>query len=142
MTMKKNKKKKRVTYVVAILLLLAAVTAVSEIGSRGDLPEAQTARIERRALLESKVTANGEVRPIQFINLTTEVSGRVTDIVRIDKAIFTPVKTGITGQNEIEITSGLSEQQEIIIGPYRQLRTLKDGVAIHRDNGRAQLRFQ
>ncbi len=80
MTIKRNKKKKRITTVVAVLLLLAAVIAVSVIGSRGDLPEVQTVRIERRALLESKVTANGEIRPIQFINLTAEVSGRVTDI--------------------------------------------------------------
>jgi HlyD family secretion protein len=79
MTIKKNKKKKRITYVV-VMLLLAAVIAASVVGSRGDLPEVQTARIERHALLESKVTANGEVRPIQFINLTAEVSGRVTDI--------------------------------------------------------------
>jgi HlyD family secretion protein len=80
MTIKKNKKKKRITYVVAILLLLAAVIAASVIGSRGDLPEVQTAKVERHSLIESKVTANGEVRPIQFINLTAEVSGRVTDI--------------------------------------------------------------
>ncbi|MGH9769459.1 MAG: efflux RND transporter periplasmic adaptor subunit [Blastocatellia bacterium] len=62
-------------------------------------------------------------------------------IVRDDKAVFTPVETGITGQNEIEIISGLGAQQEIIIGPYRQLRTLKDGVVIRRENDRAQSRF-
>jgi HlyD family secretion protein len=80
MTIKKNKRRKRITYVVAILLLLAAVIAASVIGNRGDLAEVKTAAVERRAMLESKVTANGEVRPIQFINLTAEVSGRVTDI--------------------------------------------------------------
>jgi HlyD family secretion protein len=80
MTIKKTKKKTRIITVVAILLLSAAVIAVGVIGSLDDLPEVQTARIERRALLESEVTANGEVRPIRFINLTAEVSGRVTDI--------------------------------------------------------------
>jgi multidrug resistance efflux pump len=80
MAIKKNKKNKRITTVVVVLLLLAAVIAASVIGSRGDLPEVKTARVERRSLIESKVTANGEVRPIQFINLTAEVSGRVTDI--------------------------------------------------------------
>jgi HlyD family secretion protein len=63
-------------------------------------------------------------------------------IVRDDKAVFTPVETGITGQNEIEITRGLGAQQEIIIGPYRQLRLLKDGTLIRRNNDRAQSRFQ
>ncbi len=63
-------------------------------------------------------------------------------IIRDDKAVFTPVETGITGQNEIEITRGLIEQQEIVIGPYRQLRALKDGAMIRRNNDRAQSRFQ
>jgi hypothetical protein len=62
-------------------------------------------------------------------------------IVRDDEAVFTPVKTGIISQIEVEITRGLSEQQEIIIGPYRQLRTLKDGAEIRRNNDRAQSRF-
>jgi hypothetical protein len=42
-------------------LLATAITA-SVISSCGDLPEAQTARIKRRALLESKLTANGEIQ--------------------------------------------------------------------------------
>jgi HlyD family secretion protein len=62
-------------------------------------------------------------------------------IVRDDKAVFTPVETGIISQIEVEITRGLSEQQEIIIGPYRQLRTLKDGAEIRRNNVRAQSRI-
>ena len=80
MTIKNSKKKKRITIVVVVLLMLAAVIVVSVLGSRDDHPEVQTTRIERRALFESKVTANGEVRPIRFINLTAEISGRVTDI--------------------------------------------------------------
>jgi HlyD family secretion protein len=62
-------------------------------------------------------------------------------IVRDDKAVFTPVETGIISQIEVEITSGLSEGQEIIIGPYRQLRRLRDGAEIRRNNDRAQSRF-
>jgi HlyD family secretion protein len=78
--MKKEKKRKRIIIFVLISLLSAAVIVVSVIGIRSDLPEVRTTRIAQRTLLESKVTANGEVRPIQFINLTAEVSGRVTDI--------------------------------------------------------------
>jgi multidrug resistance efflux pump len=65
---------------VIVLPLLATIIAIRVIGSRGDQPEVRTGRVEHRALLESKVTANGEVRPIRFINLTAEVSGRVIDI--------------------------------------------------------------
>lgn len=46
------------------------------------------------------------------------------------KAKFVAVKTGITGETDIEITEGLKEGQRIVIGPNRQLRTLKDGTQI------------
>src|SRR5919109_1182955 len=61
------------------IVVIGVVIGVS-VSRRNELPEVQTGKVERRALLEAKVTANGEVRPIQFINLTSEVTGRVTDI--------------------------------------------------------------
>ena len=64
---------------VGVLLVIGTIVAATVWGRRTDLPEVQVAKVEKRALLESKVTANGEVRPIQFINLTAEVAGRVTD---------------------------------------------------------------
>jgi HlyD family secretion protein len=73
-------KKRKIIIAVIVMLLIGAIIGVSVFARRSDLPEVQTAKVERRALLESKVTANGEVRPIQFINLTAEVAGRVTDV--------------------------------------------------------------
>ncbi|MEO6723662.1 MAG: secretion protein HlyD, partial [Blastocatellia bacterium] len=54
--------------------------------------------------------------------------------VENNKTIFVPIETGITGENDIEIKSGLREGQEIIIGPYKQLRTLKPDQAIKRED--------
>lgn len=42
-------------------------------------------------------------------------------------ARFTPITTGITGELEIEVVSGVAEGQEIVTGPFRALRALKDG---------------
>jgi len=46
---------------------------------------------------------------------------------------FTPITTGIKGDQEIEIKSGLNEGDEIIIGPYKTLRTLKDADQVKRE---------
>ena len=46
---------------------------------------------------------------------------------------FTPITTGIKGDQEIEVKSGLNEGDEIIIGPYKTLRTLKDGDQVKRE---------
>ena len=47
-----------------------------------------------------------------------------------DKAVFKPVKTGIMGETDIEITEGIAEGQEIVTGSYRTLRNLKDEARI------------
>jgi HlyD family secretion protein len=46
---------------------------------------------------------------------------------------FVPVTTGITGATDIEVLSGVKPGQEIVIGPYSILRTIKDGALIKRD---------
>ena len=46
------------------------------------------------------------------------------------KVVFTPVKTGIVGETEIEILSGLDEGQKIVTGSYKTLRTLSDGDGV------------
>jgi HlyD family secretion protein len=55
-------------------------------------------------------------------------------IVRDNKAVFVPVTTGITGQTEIEVLSGLKEGDEIITGSYKTLRTIKTDTKIRVDN--------
>jgi HlyD family secretion protein len=49
-----------------------------------------------------------------------------------NKVKFVPVETGITGESDIEIISGLTEKLEVITGPSRVLRTLKEGDTVKR----------
>lgn len=49
------------------------------------------------------------------------------------RAKFVPVSTGITGATDIEVLSGLKEGDEIVTGPYKTLRALKDGALLKRD---------
>ncbi|HEV8253121.1 MAG TPA: efflux RND transporter periplasmic adaptor subunit [Vicinamibacteria bacterium] len=51
-------------------------------------------------------------------------------VVQKDKAVFKPVKTGIVGETEVEVLSGLGDGEEIVSGSYRTLRTLKDQAKI------------
>jgi HlyD family secretion protein len=49
------------------------------------------------------------------------------------RANFVPVTTGITGATDIEVISGLSNGEEIVTGPYKTLRDLKQGALLKRD---------
>jgi len=51
-------------------------------------------------------------------------------LVEKSKAKFIPIKSGISDQQNIEIVTGLKENDQIITGSYKILRTLKDGDKI------------
>jgi HlyD family secretion protein len=51
-----------------------------------------------------------------------------------NKAEFRKVETGISGTTDIEVTGGLKEGDEIIIGPYQVIRTLKNEATVKVDN--------
>jgi len=52
------------------------------------------------------------------------------------RAKFVPVTTGITGATDIEVVSGLNEGTEVVTGPYKTLRGLKDGSLVKRDTAK------
>jgi len=55
-------------------------------------------------------------------------------VVNGKKALFRPVETGISGVTDIEITKGLQDGDEIVVGSYKALRTLKPEAAVKVDN--------
>ncbi|MEW5975704.1 MAG: efflux RND transporter periplasmic adaptor subunit [Acidobacteriota bacterium] len=55
-------------------------------------------------------------------------------VIRGGKAIFVPVTTGIMGETEIEVRSGLQEADEIVTGNYKTLRTIKTESRVKVDN--------
>jgi len=55
-------------------------------------------------------------------------------VVNAKKAVFRPVETGIAGVTDIEITKGLQPGDEIVVGSYKALRTLKPESQVKVDN--------
>jgi len=55
-------------------------------------------------------------------------------VINGKKAIFRPVETGISGVTDIEITKGLQSGDEIVVGSYKALRTLKPDSTVKIDN--------
>jgi len=50
--------------------------------------------------------------------------------VQNNKAVFTPVKTGIAGEKYFEVLSGLKEGDAVITGPFASVRALAEGTAV------------
>src|SRR5438094_9287026 len=73
-------RKKKVIIAVSAVVVLALIVIISVVASRKDEPEVTTVKVDVRPELRSTVTASGEVRPIQYIKLTSEVPGRILEI--------------------------------------------------------------
>ncbi|MFB3903830.1 MAG: efflux RND transporter periplasmic adaptor subunit [Acidobacteriota bacterium] len=57
-------------------------------------------------------------------------------VIKNDKAEFVEVKTGVSGDTDIEVLSGLEPGTEIVIGSFKTLRTLKDGDAVKKEGAK------
>jgi HlyD family secretion protein len=73
-------KKKKIIIASAAVVVLGLVIIISVFASRKDEPEVTTIKADVRPELRQTVTASGEIRPIRYIKLTSEVQGRIQEI--------------------------------------------------------------
>jgi HlyD family secretion protein len=95
--------------------------------SRKDLEEAA-----KNAKKEGNVTLAAPPPAIAGDPKKDEVQG--VFVVNGKKAVFRPVETGISGVTDIEVTKGLQSGDEIVVGSYKALRTLKPEASVKVDN--------
>ena len=74
--------------------------------------------------------------PIQALVVREKKEGEKTKdeegvyVHKDGKAQFAAITTGLAGDTNIEVTRGVTAGQEIVTGPFRALRELKDGTKI------------
>jgi HlyD family secretion protein len=73
-------RKKKIIIAVSAVAVLALVVIISVLATRTEQPEVTTVNVNVRPELRSTVTASGEVRPVRYIKLTSEVPGRILEI--------------------------------------------------------------
>ena len=73
-------RRKKIIIAVSAVVLVALIVIISVVATRTEQPEVTTVKVDVRPELRSTVTASGEVRPIRYIKLTSEVPGRILEI--------------------------------------------------------------
>ena len=73
-------RKKKIIIAVTAVVVLGLIIIISVFATRKEEPEVTTIKVEVRPELRQTVTASGEVRPIRYIKLTSEVPGRIEEI--------------------------------------------------------------
>lgn len=85
----------------------------------GTRPKALAIPIQALVVREKPGTANAKPQDEEGVFVVDN------DVVKFEK-----VTTGLSGETDIEITSGASEGQKIVTGPFRALREIKDGSKV------------
>jgi HlyD family secretion protein len=100
---------------------------------KGDLEEIQKER-DRKARKQPAPRPD----PNAPIDLEAQKASReeVVGVFVIENGVaeFRPVETGISGATNVEITKGLDAGQEVIIGGYQVIRTLRPGTKVTVNN--------
>jgi HlyD family secretion protein len=107
--------------------VLAIPIQALAVRTRKDLDEAA-----KKGKTESGVTLAAPPPTVAGDPKKEEIQG--VFVVNGKKSIFRPVETGITGVTDIEITKGLQPGDEIVVGSYKALRTLKPESSVKIDN--------
>lgn len=95
---------------------------------------------EKGAIVRAPEPAKGEKRPRRTAAAASvdqplpagqkrkEIEG--VFLVQNGRAVFTAIKTGIAGDRFFEVTEGLKEGDEVIVGPFSSVRSLNDGDTV------------
>jgi HlyD family secretion protein len=93
-----------------------SVTADIITGTKPSVLTIPLAAVIVRDSPKSEKTASGKIKTEEGVY-----------VLENGKVQFVPVKTGLSGELSIEVTSGLSGGRQIVTGPFKALRTIKDG---------------
>jgi HlyD family secretion protein len=98
---------------------------------KGEMVREQPQRRRRSNAVETPVSASNEPPPGHTRKETEGVF-----VVTGGRGVFTPVKTGIAGEQYFEVLTGLKAGDEVITGPFASVRELSDGgdVKIQQNN--------
>ncbi len=97
----------------------------------------QALTVRHKSDLQPKTNEKGTVQAATPSTETSEKDDPEIQgvfVLRNQKAEFVPVDTGIAGTTDIEVLKGLKQGDEIVIGSYKVLRTLKPGAGVKVDN--------
>lgn len=126
-------RKKKIIIGSSIGVLLLIIIIASIFATRTDTPEVTTVKIESRPELRSTVTSSGEVRPIQFVNLTSEVQGKIEEITKKEGD---PVQTGevLVRLDPNQLESNADAQFAAYQSAQDQVRSSQSQVAAAQNN--------
>lgn len=120
-------RKTKIIIGVSAAVLITIIIIASVFATRKDTPEVIVVKVETRRELRSTVTSSGEVRPIQFMNLTSEVQGRIEDIY-VKEGDKVTAGTALVKLDPTQLQSGADAQLAAYQASQNELQSTRSQV--------------
>jgi HlyD family secretion protein len=122
-------RKKKIIIAVSAVVVLALIVIISVVASRKDEPEVTTVKLDVRPELRSTVTASGEVRPIRYIKLTSEIAGRILEIY-VNPGDQVTKNQPLVRIDPTQLQSGQEAQFAATQASISEVQSARNGVAL------------
>jgi HlyD family secretion protein len=150
-------RRKKIVIVSVAVIGLVAIVSLSRVIRPREGEAVQVGKVERRQLLESKVTASGDVRPVRYYDLQAEVAGRVEqiyvnegDVVKRNQPLVRVDPTQLSSQvsayeSGVRVNQSEAANQQVAIqqakSTIHQIRATLNGAQFDLDRNKADLQF-
>lgn len=122
-------RKKKIIIAVSAVLVLALIVIISVVASRKDEAEVTTVKLDLRPELRSTVTASGEIRPVRYIKLTSEIAGRILEIY-VNPGDQVTKNQPLVRIDPTQLQSGQEAQFAATQASISEVQSARNGVAL------------
>ncbi len=125
--------RKKIILIVAALVGIVAIVVLSSRLKNKEGEGVQTGTVTKRAKLESKVTASGDIRPVRYYDLTAEVAGTVQQIYVVEGD---PVKKGqpLVRVDPTQVAGQVNTQTAVLQGSQVDVQNNQTAIAQAENN--------
>jgi HlyD family secretion protein len=126
-------KRKKILIGVAVAVVIAAIVGFSINARRNDQVQVETDKVKRKAELIAIVTATGEIKPKEYVELQAEISGVITDLY-VQEGDFVDKDSILLKIDPVQTRADERAQQAILATARSEARNQQAQISVQRTN--------
>jgi HlyD family secretion protein len=125
--------KKKVLIVVGAVIVLGIIIGVSVTATRKDATSVETGKVQRRSELVAIVSATGEIKPKEYVELQAEISGVITELL-VEEGDLVEKGALLLKIDPVQTRSDTKAQEAILASALSDVRSQKAQIAVQESN--------
>jgi HlyD family secretion protein len=121
--------KKKVLIIVVAVVVLAVIIGVSVTANRKEATTVETGKVQRRSELVAIVSATGEIKPKEYVELQAEISGVITELL-VEEGDLVNKGDLLLKIDPVQTRSDNKAQEAMLASAMSDVRSQKAQIAV------------